>query len=132
HLRIACDLMRTIEKRDPEEILPIIGFDAGLKLQSNKAYVRDVLASQVDLTAKDAEFVPVSTLPNDDRYFDYQRRVNDQWVPTEEVISRNAEKNGREYRVETEGPHPVPGLRGAPSERDGEAIDYSRRTHHAA
>ena len=130
HLRIACDLMRTIEKRDPESVLPMNGFDRPLKIESNKAYVRDVLEMQIDLTAKNSDFVPVSTLPEDDRYFDYQRRVNDQWVPTEEVVRENAEKNGREYRHETDGPHPVPGLRGTPSERDGASIDYSRLVHY--
>src|SRR5690606_21345168 len=123
------ELMRKIEKRDPETILPMQGFADPLKLEPNKAYVREVLAAQIDLTSKDSDFVPVSTLPDDDRYFEYQRRVNDQWVPTEEVVRQNAEKNGREYRLETEGPHPVPGLRGAPEERHGEATDYSRRVH---
>src|SRR5690606_7716857 len=51
---------------------------------------------------------------------------------TEEVVRQNAEKNGREYRLETEGPHPVPGLRGEPAERDGAATDYSRRINTAA
>ncbi|MFO7285852.1 MAG: hypothetical protein LOD94_10625 [Gammaproteobacteria bacterium] len=129
HLRIACELMRKIEKRDPEAILPMKGFTEPLKLEPNKAYVREVLAKQVDLTASDSDFVPVSTLPEDDRYFEYQRRVNDQWVPTEEVIRQNSEKNGREYRLETEGPHPVPGLRGAPEDRHGEETDYARRSH---
>ncbi|HEX7082310.1 MAG TPA: hypothetical protein VF329_14980 [Gammaproteobacteria bacterium] len=127
HLRAACELMRTVEKRDPEAILPA-GFTSRVELRSNKAYVRDVLANQVNLTSKDSEFVPVSTLPEDDRYFDYQRRVNDDWVPTEEVVRQNVEKNGREYRLETEGPHPVPGLR-EPGQRNGEETDYSRRWH---
>ena len=129
HLRIACELMRSIEKREPEEVLPIAGgFDRSLVLQTNKAYVRHVLATQCDLTSKSSDFVPVGTLTDDDRYFDYQQRVNGDWVPSEEVIRLNAEKNSREYRLETEGPHPVPGLR-RPDERNGEAIDYSRRTH---
>lgn len=133
HLRIACDLMTKIEKRDPQSILPLDGFTDNLMLQPNKEYVRQVLAMQVDFTSKDSDFVPVSTLPEDDRYFDYQRRVNNQWVPTEEVVRQNAEKNGREYRLETEGPHPVPGLRGAPDERKGESTDYARRVQpHAA
>ena len=131
HLRVACELMKTVEKRDPEAILPAQGFDTPLKFESNKAYVREVLKNQTDLTAKNSDFVPVSTLPEDDRYFDYQRRVNDQWVPTEEVVRQNSEKNGREYRLETEGPHPVPGLRG-PDQRNGEQTDYSKRGPRAA
>ncbi|HEY8518936.1 MAG TPA: hypothetical protein VIN61_02555 [Gammaproteobacteria bacterium] len=125
HLRVACDLMRMVEKRDPEAILPATTFDNPLKFQPNKAYVRQVLENQVDLTAKHSDFVPVATLPEDDRYFQYQRRVNGDWVPTEEVIKENAAKNGEEYRLVTEGPHPVHGLRREPR-RNGEQTDYAR------
>lgn len=130
HLRIACELLSSIEKRDPEEILPQPAFEKGLKFESNKAYVREILESQVDLTSKHSDFVPVSSLPDDDRYFDYQRKVNGDWVPTEEVIRENTAKNG-EYRLETEGPHPIPGLR-PEKERNGASTDYARRTEEAA
>src|SRR5690606_5354947 len=73
HLRVACELMRDVEKRDPVEVLPAAGFERSLVFKPNKAYVREILASQVDLTSKDSNFVPVSTLPADDRYFVYQR-----------------------------------------------------------
>jgi hypothetical protein len=46
------------------------------------------------------------------------------------VIRQNAAKNGEEYRLETEGPHPVPGLRGA--ERDGAETEYAHRMPQAA
>jgi hypothetical protein len=131
HLRVACELMREIEKRDPESILPKPAFEHMLKFESNKAYVRQVLASQIDLTSKDSDFVPISTLPADDRYFTYQRKVNGDWVPTEEVIRENVRKNGSEYRLQTEGPHPVPGLR-TEAERHGESTEYARRSPLAA
>jgi len=129
-LRVACDLMRRIERRDPEELLSAPAFERALKFESNKAYVRQVLESQVDLTAQDSEFVPVDSLPADHRYFEYQRRVNGDGCPTEEVIARNAQQNG-EYRLETEGPHPVPGL-GTDAVAKGAATDYARRTSRAA
>src|SRR3954468_13947921 len=66
HLRIACELMKQIERRDPAEVLPATGFDRMLKFQPNKAYVRQVLRTQIDLTSKDSEFVPVASLPHDD------------------------------------------------------------------
>jgi hypothetical protein len=131
HLRVACDLMRRVERRDPEEILPLIGFTEPLKFKPNIAYVRSVLASQIDLTAKDFDFVPVSTLPDSDRYFDYQKRVNDGWSPTEEVIRANKQKHGRDYRLELDGPNPVEGLR-ADAERNGASTDYARRQQAAA
>jgi hypothetical protein len=52
--------------------------------------------------------------------------VNGDWTPTEAVIRENVEKNGAEYRLETEGPHPVEGLRG--EERNGAATDYASRS----
>ena len=106
------------------------GFEKPLIFQENKAYVRQVLANQINLTAKDSEFVPVSTLAPGDRYYEYQKKVNGNFVPTEEVIRQNVEKNGREYRLETEGPCPVPGLRG--SQRQGEETDYARLSPLAA
>jgi len=125
-LRLACEMMKSVERRDPMEILPAPGFERPLSFQSNKEYVREILATQIDLTAKDSVFVPIDTLPNSDRYFEYQRRVNDGWSPTEEVIRQNVEKNGREYRLETEGPHPVPGLRDAGG-RNGATTHYADR-----
>jgi rubrerythrin len=125
HLRIAANLMRTVEKRDPAEFLPAAGFDRMLTFEPNKAYVREVLATQINLTSKDSEFVPIGTLPAEDRYFTYQSVVNEGGSPTEEVIRQNKAKNGAEYRLETEGPHPVPGLR-TEEQRNGEKTDYAR------
>jgi hypothetical protein len=62
-LRVACDLMRKVENRDPESILPAQGFERALTFESNKAYVREILKTQTDLTSKDSDFVPVSTSP---------------------------------------------------------------------
>jgi hypothetical protein len=131
HLRVASELMKLVEKRDPEEILPVVGFAQPLRFQPNKAYVRSVLETQIDLTAKDSDFVSIETLPKDDRYFAYQQRVNGDFSPTEEVIKANTGKNGRDYRLETEGPNPVEGLR-SEDERNGAATEYARRQQQAA
>lgn len=129
HLRVACDMLREIVGREPEELLPK-AVENTVCFKENKQYVRDVLASQVNLTSKDSEFVPVRELPADDRYFDYQAKVNDDWVPTEAVIAETIAAKGEEYRLETEGPHPVGGLRRA-EERDGESTDYARAVNAA-
>jgi rubrerythrin len=126
HLRIACEMMREVERRDPEELLPA-SIDQTLVFQENKAYVRNILASQVDLTAKDSEFLPVADLPTDDRYFAYQTKVNAGWVPTEAVIQETRRACGDEYRFETEGPNPVEGLR-RDEERNGQSTEYARKT----
>jgi hypothetical protein len=125
HLRVAAELMQMVEKRDPMEVLPAPAFERKLVFRPNKEYVRQILATQTDLTAKYSDFVPVNTLPADDRYFVHQQRVNGDWVPTEEVIRLNTEENGEEYRLETEGPHPVAGLR-RPEQRGESSTEYAR------
>ena len=125
HLRIACELIKKIERRDPEEFLPP-AIERPLQFKENKEYVRQVLASQVDLTSKETEFVPVSSLQPDDRYFAYNGTVNAGWVPTEDVIAQTIDAHGEEYRLETEGPNPVPGLR-RKDERKTASTDYAKR-----
>jgi len=126
HLRVAAELMRQVEKRDPEAILPAT-MGPLMSFRENRKWVRRILEEQVDLTAKDSEFVPVADLPDDDRFFAYQRAVNGNWSPTEEAIRANVEKQGREYRLEVEGPNPVEGLR-PEGERNNAATEYARRS----
>src|SRR5581483_4704234 len=110
HLRIACEMMRQVEKRDPEELLPP-AIETPMVFQENKEYVREVLASQIDLTSKETNFLPIGKLPSDHRYYDYQATVNKGAVPTEAVIKEARRTLKDDYRLETDGPHPVEGLR---------------------
>jgi hypothetical protein len=125
HLRIAAEMMRQIEQRDPEALLPG-ELTNPLVFKENKAYVRQVLASQIDLTAKGSDFMPVADLPPEDRYFAYNSTVNDSWNPTDAVIDEAKQSDRGEYRLETEGPHPVPGLR-RDQERGDDSTEYARR-----
>ena len=52
--------------------------------------------------------------------------MNAGWVPTEDVIAQTIEARGEEYRLETEGPNPVPGLR-RKDERKTASTDYAKR-----
>jgi hypothetical protein len=117
--------MRKVEGRDPEELLPD-SIEEPLSFQENKAYVREVLASQTDLTAKGANFVPIGKLPSDHRYFAYQAVVNEGGVPSEEVIEKARRQLGEDYRLETEGPHPVSGLV-REDDRDGATTEYATK-----
>lgn len=125
HLRLACEMMKQVEGIDPESLLPK-EIAEPMVFQENKAYVREVLASQVDLTAQETEFVPLGELPKDHRYFEYQRTVNQGGVPSEQVIEEMRRANGGDYRLETEGPNPVEGLR-SEAERDGAKTGYAKR-----
>jgi hypothetical protein len=109
HLRIAAEMMRHVERRDPAEFLPR-SIERTMLFKQNKDYVRRVLGTQINLTAIGTEFVPVDSLPPDHRYHLYQRVVNAGGVPTEKVIAEARSKLPEDYRYESEGPNPVPGL----------------------
>ncbi len=125
HLRIAGELMRQIERRDPEALLPA-GFDKPMVFKENKKYVRSVLEKQVDLTARDTDFVPITDLPADHRYFAYQSRVNASENPSETVIKEAVAANGEDYRYESEGENPVPGLCREKKRKD-RSTEYAKR-----
>ena len=110
-LQVACDLLRRFEGVEPEEILPPELPDTPVTFEPNKEYVREVLASQVDLRADGLSYVPVGDLPKNHRYFKHQRVVNAGGAPSEQVIDQNRAQSGDEYRDETEGPNPVRELR---------------------
>jgi len=106
-LQVACDLMRRYDGRDPEEVLPLALPDP-VSFQPNKDYVRGVLAEQVEWTADRVDVVQEKHA----RYAEYQAAVHgDGPIPSEQVIDDNRAANGRDYRLETEGPNPVERLR---------------------
>jgi len=51
------ELMRTIERRDPELLLPA-SLPEPIKYESQRDFVRSVLASEIDLRANGTEIVP--------------------------------------------------------------------------
>jgi hypothetical protein len=103
--------MRRLEGRDPAEVLPLSLPATPVTFEPNKDYVRQVLAEQIDLRTDGIEYVDVDDLPGDHRYFEYQRVVNEGGAPSEQVIDQNRTQRHAEYRDETQGEHPVPGLR---------------------
>ncbi|MGW7658575.1 hypothetical protein ACWGJ7_43030, partial [Streptomyces tendae] len=103
HLRIACDLMRRNDGREPEEVvapqLPNV-----LTFEPNKAYVRELLATQMDLTTLGTGYVREAH----ERFEAVQAQLNDgDQPPSERVMEQHREMFGREYRLETEGEHPA-------------------------
>jgi hypothetical protein len=103
-LKVACDLMRRYDGRDPEEVLPPALPEPAVLFEPNKDYVRTVLAEQEDLNALGQGYVRDAHK----RYQGYQDAIHgDGPDPSEQVIAEHVEKFGEDYRVETEGPHPV-------------------------
>jgi hypothetical protein len=110
-LQAACELLRKYEGIEPEEILPPSMPDTPVTFEPNKDYVREILATQVDLRADGVDYVPDSSLSADHRSRRYREVVNAGGAPSEMVIDENRAAQGREFRDETDGPHPVAALR---------------------
>lgn len=123
HLRLATQAMKEVEGIDPALIFPESGVTAPMTFEPNKQYVREILATTVEWTSFDSEFVPVSDLPQDHRYFDYQRQVNAGDVPSEQVIDRHRSQFGGEYRFAPDGDHPVAALK---ENGNGRGLDYAQ------
>lgn len=107
HLRIAAELFRRHDGRDPEEVcapeLP-----APVTFEPNRAFIRELLATQIDVTTLGTGYVR----DMHERFERWQREINgDGMIPSEQVITDNRHKSGEEYRLELDGPHPVPSLR---------------------
>lgn len=106
-LRLACEMMRRYEGIEAEEILPK-ALPEPTRFQENKQYVREVLASQINLRTRGTQFIPLDQLPEDALYFPYQKTVNGGGlVPSEQVIDEHVRAHGSDYRHQTEGQHPV-------------------------
>ena len=106
-LQTACEMLRIYEGREPIEIGLPTSLPEPVTFEPNKEYVRQVLAGQLELTTDGTRYV---TDPPG-RYGDYQSAVNGDMVPSEAVIDQHREQVGDEYRLETEGAHPVERLR---------------------
>ncbi|MFL6149563.1 MAG: hypothetical protein ACJ72I_19070 [Pseudonocardiaceae bacterium] len=107
HLHAACDLMRQHDGRDPAEVLapelPNV-----LTFEPNKAYLRELLDTQIDLTTLGTGFVSEAH----ERFQKMQYAVMGGEDPaSDRVIDEHNSVFGTDYRIETEGPHPRPELR---------------------
>jgi len=108
HLQQAADLLRRHDGREPEQIVGDTGLPEPLKFEPNKEYLRHLLATQIDLTKLGAGYVREAH----ERFEQMQERIHGgEQPPSEAVIDAHRELLGDEYRLETEGPHPVESLR---------------------
>jgi hypothetical protein len=106
-LRIAVELMRQHDGRDPAELLPA-ELPAPVTFEPNKAYLRQLLDTQVDLTTLGTGYVHEAH----ERFQRMQQQLmGDEAPSSERIIDEHRGQFGTDYRLETEGPHPVPELR---------------------
>jgi hypothetical protein len=106
-LRIAVELLREHDGRDPEELIPA-ELPAPVTFEPNKEYLRHLLDTQIDLTTLGTGYVTEAH----ERFERLQEQLMaGELPPSEEVVDQHGAAFGTDYRFESEGPHPVPELR---------------------
>ncbi|MGX7825805.1 hypothetical protein ACTG9Q_11995 [Actinokineospora sp. 24-640] len=107
HLHAACELMRANDGREPEEVLgPEL--PEPLTFEPNKEYVRELLDTQIDLTTLGEGYVREAH----ERFEKMQEALHGgEDPPSEQIIDLHREQFGTDYRLATEGEHPVAELR---------------------
>ena len=84
HLRIVRELFERHERRDAMSVLPA-NFPAPISFTSQRQFVRDILANEVDLRTLGTEFVPESQESEASRA--YRNRMNSQGSPSQIVAA---------------------------------------------
>lgn len=100
HLHMAMEAFKTIEKRDPDEVLPA-SLPEPIDFSSQRKYVRETLRAQVDFRAKGKEIV---TLEEDSAAsIAYRNRMNRAGSPSERVAAGYKWRPGTELAPPTNG-----------------------------
>ena len=110
-LHQAVELLRKYENKDWQAVIPGGDFPKLLQLHDTRDYVRQVLGSQILLTANREEYADVTKLPSSHDFFSYQNRVNHDLgaVASHVVIARHQQQYNTDYRAEVSS-NPVQGL----------------------
>ncbi|WP_455718309.1 hypothetical protein [Anaerosporobacter sp.] len=110
HLHKAVEMLKIYESKECQQVIPNGQFPKLLSLGSNIDYVRKILET-VRLTGKLEDYVPISSLPDDDIFFRYQNNIikTVEDVPSHDIIEKYISKEGQDYRFQVE-PHPIEAL----------------------
>ena len=112
HLHRAADLLKKYENKDYFEVIKDPEFPAPITLHENIDYVRKILGETVQFTSVNEGYEKVGNLPDDARFFSYQKVINPnvEIVPSHNVIDMYISRRGMDYRYQV-APSPVPELR---------------------
>jgi len=104
HLHFVMDLMKSVEKRDPAALLPAT-LPARIRFESQRDFVRKVLAREVNLRASGTAFVDAAQEAADSASVKYRRQLNAQGSPSETVAAGYCWQPGTELaeRARREG-----------------------------
>lgn len=101
-LHYVMELFKSIERRDPAEVLPQ-QLPTRIKFESQREFVRQTLAREVDFRAIGTQIVPLAAEAPDSPSVRYREQLNSQGSPTETVAA------GYIYSPGTELANPVTG-----------------------
>ena len=111
HLHFACAMLERYDGKVWQQLFPEGGdFPEPLCFSEQKSYIREVLRS-VRLTGRAESYEEVDKLPDNFRFFSYNRGVqgNVKGLASHAVIEKTIGKFGRDYRVEDKA-HPIRAL----------------------
>jgi hypothetical protein len=98
HVRFVADLFERIERRDAAEVLPE-RLPAPIVYESQRDFVREVLASETHLRAVGTELVPAEDEPKDGASRQYRDQMNSEGSPSELVAAGYRWMPGTELTV---------------------------------
>ncbi|MGI5289230.1 hypothetical protein ACQEVF_38650 [Nonomuraea polychroma] len=98
HLRLAAELFKRFDGRDPDQVLAA-ALPPPVTFEPNKAYVRDLLSTQIDCTTLGTGYVREAH----ERFSKMQEAImGGEQPPSERVIDDNRAISGQDYRFEVE------------------------------
>jgi hypothetical protein len=104
-LQVAADMLRRYDGKDAALLLPAT-LPPAMTFEPNKAYVRQVLAEQVGYRADGLDIEDRDGKPSAASAH-YQATVNADGNYSQDVIDLHGEAFGTDYRLQTDGDHPV-------------------------
>lgn len=110
HLKLAVKMLEKYDQKTYECVCGKGDFPELLDFAPNKEYIREVIATTINLTGTtNRGYKEVGTLPDNHVFFTYQNQIvgtDPSLEPAHDVVNRTIEKFGKDYR-KTDSPHPI-------------------------
>lgn len=102
HLHKAAEILKKVDGKEWQEVIPVGEFPALLIFSAQKDYVRNVLKNTVTLTGDMEDYSTVNSIPDKSRFFFFQDKINGNVnsVVSHTVISQYIDEFGKDYRYE--------------------------------
>lgn len=102
HLHKAAEILKTVDGKEWQEVIPVGEFPELLVFSEQKEYVRKVLKNTVTLTGDGEDYATVNSIPDGSKFFFYQNKINKNLndVVSHTVIEQYIDEFGKDYRFE--------------------------------